>query len=147
MSKTNSNRLFFPAGKHVRKGFKRVSNGFVLLRGSWVMERANRMADEFGMSQSDACRKAHLAWNLLVLMGKDIVTFQYRKLDGTLRQARGTLDPFKDPAFLEAMYKLAEQRCGHEDEPYDISLDTVNYWDMDKHGWRTFLIRFLDGQR
>ena len=31
-----------------------------------------------------------------------------------------------------------------EIEPSDNPLDTVTYWDMDKRGWRTFLIRKLD---
>ena len=123
---------------------KKAKNEEADLLSSWVMERANRMTTEYGVPQDEACRKAHLAKHLVELMGKGVVAFQYRKLDGTLRQARGTLCRDCSPEYDEALRRMAERNPENEIEPSDNPLDTVTYWDMDKRGWRTFLIRFLE---
>jgi len=111
---------------------------------SWVMERANRMVTEYGLEQGDACRKAHLAKHIVELMGSGVVAFQYRKLNGTLRQARGTLCRDCSPEYDEALRRIAERNGEQESETQENPLDSVTYWDMDKRGWRTFLIRYLD---
>ena len=111
---------------------------------SWVMERANRMVAEYGLEQSDACRKAHLAKRIVELMGSGVVAFQYRKLNGQLRQARGTLCRECSPEYDEALRRMAERNPENETRTQENPLDTVTYWDMDKCGWRTFLIRKLE---
>ena len=108
------------------------------------MERANRMATEYDVPQDEACRKAHLAKRIVELMGQGVVAFQYRKLDGTLRQARGTLCRDCSPEYDEALRRIAERNAENEKGAQENPLDTVTYWDMDKRGWRTFLIRFLE---
>jgi hypothetical protein len=108
------------------------------------MERANRMATEYDVPQDEACRKAHLAKHLVELMGRGVVAFQYRKLDGQLRQARGTLCRDCSPEYDEALRRMAERNPENETRTQENPLDTVTYWDMDKRGWRTFLIRKLE---
>ncbi len=123
---------------------KKTKNEVADSLSSWVMERANRMTTEYGVPQDEACRKAHLAKHLVELMGQGVVTFQYRKLDGTLRQARGTLCRDCSPEYDEALRRMAERNPENETRTQENPLDTVTYWDMDKRGWRTFLIRFLE---
>ena len=123
---------------------KKTKNEEADLLGSWVMERANRMATEYDVPQDEACRKAHLAKRIVELMGQGVVAFQYRKLDGTLRQARGTLCRDCSPEYDEALRRIAERNAENEKGAQENPLDTVTYWDMDKRGWRTFLIRFLE---
>ena len=123
---------------------KKTKNEVADSLSSWVMERANRMTTEYGVPQDEACRKAHLAKHLVELMGQGVVTFQYRKLDGTLRQARGTLCRDCSPEYDEALRRMAERNPENETRTQENPLDTVTYWDMDKRGWRTFLIRKLE---
>ena len=112
---------------------------------SWVMERADRMCNEYGISRREACRKAHLAKNIVELMGTSVVQFQYRKKDGTLRQARGTLCIEMSPEYDEALRRMAERQTEKSSQKKDENpLDYVTYWDMDKRGFRSFLIRNLD---
>ena len=124
---------------------KKAKNEEADLLGSWVMERANRMATEYDVPQDEACRKAHLAKRIVELMGRGVVAFQYRKLNGQLRQARGTLCRECSPEYDEALRRIAERNPENETRTQENPLDTVTYWDMDKRGWRTFLIRFLEG--
>ena len=123
---------------------KKAKNEEADLLSSWVMERANRMTTEYGVPQDEACRKAHLAKHLVELMGQGVVEFQYRKLNGQLRQARGTLCRECSPEYDEALRRMAERNPENETRTQENPLDTVTYWDMDKCGWRTFLIRFLE---
>jgi hypothetical protein len=60
------------------------------LLNRWVFDLANALIDE-GWARKDAFKKAHVARNLLELMGKGWVEFSYKKSDGTTRQAVGTL--------------------------------------------------------
>lgn len=52
------------------------------------------------------------------------VSFKFRKTDGSVREARGTLNNNLIP----------------EDKRSDIKTDgpSVTYWDMDRAGWRAF---------
>ena len=123
---------------------KKAKNEEADLLSSWVMERANSMTTEYGVPQDEACRKAHLAKRIVELMGRGVVEFQYRKLNGRLRQARGTLCRDCSPEYDEALRRIAERNAENEKGAQENPLDTVTYWDMDKRGWRTFLIRFLE---
>ena len=122
----------------------RKKNETSRLLARWTMERADRMATEYDLPQDEACRKAHLAKHLVELMGKGVVAFQYRKLDGTLRQARGTLCRDCSPEYDEALRRMVERNPENDTRTQENPLDTVTYWDIDKRGWRTFLIRFLE---
>lgn len=60
-------------------------------------------------------------------LGEDVVHFQYTKLDGTLREAHGTLLPSMIP---------------EKDVPVSITPENAkytNYYDLEVGGWRTFI--------
>lgn len=55
------------------------------------------------------------------------VTFEYKKKDGTIRTARGTLNGGMIPS--ENWPKQAPTSAP----------DNVRYWDLDSEGWRSFI--------
>jgi hypothetical protein len=57
------------------------------------MELAAFLCDEHDMSKSSAMELAHLTRELLQRLGEGRVWFRYRKEDGTIREAVGTLCP------------------------------------------------------
>ena len=63
---------------------------------------------------------------------KGIVEFEYRKKNGEIRSAHGTLN-------IEVM--------GEENTPkgtgYEVSDDIIRYYDTDSKGWRSFIIENL----
>ncbi len=63
------------------------------LLSRWVMELAAFLQDEHDMSKSSAMGLAHLTRELLQRLGEGRVWFEYRKEDGTIREAVGTLCP------------------------------------------------------
>lgn len=102
------------------------------LLGAWVCDLANRLMDESGLpvTRREAFRQAHLMRRLLEALGQGVVQFSYRKADGTLRRARGTLAAGFDPLF-DAYQAKGD---GHRD---DDAL-CFAYWDLDKHAFRAF---------
>ena len=101
------------------------------LLGAWVCDLANRLINdcETPMTRTEAFTKAHLARELLENLGKGKVCFQYKKKNGDLREAYGTLRGGIDPKFDKY---VEERRSKHED-----SLN-FTYWDLKKHAFRTF---------
>ena len=61
-------------------------------------------------------------------MSTSIVTFSYWKKDGTIREARGTLDLQRIPA--------DKHPKGNQSAKVNHSI--VNYFDLDKQEWRSF---------
>ena len=104
------------------------------LLGAWVCDLANRLMDESGLpvTRREAFRQAHLMRRLLEALGEGVVQFSYRKADGTLRRARGTLAAGFDPLFDAYEYKAPLQPT-----VYDDAL-CFAYWDLDKHAFRAF---------
>ena len=106
------------------------------LLGAWVCELANNLMNECetSMTRTEAFRRAHLARELLEKLGQGKVCFQYRKQDGELREAYGTLRAGIDPVFDKYVEerRSKERRSKHED-----SLN-FTYWDLEKNGFRTF---------
>ena len=104
------------------------------LLGAWVCDLANRLINdcETPMTQSEAFRKAHLTRELLENLGKGKVCFQYRKQNGELREAYGTLRRGIDPAFDAYVYK-DEAKTNQNAESLNFT-----YWDLEKKGFRTF---------
>ena len=96
-----------------------------------MCDLANRLTDdsEVPMVRSEAFRQAHLVRRLLERLGQGAVTFRYRKADGSLRRARGTLARGIDPEF-DAYVGDGKRR----------DTDTLNftYWDLQKHAFRSF---------
>ena len=59
------------------------------LENRWAFDLANRLMDEAGFDRSKAFKQAFLVRELLGHLGQGVVTFEYMKQDGTLRQSRG----------------------------------------------------------
>lgn len=63
-----------------------------LMRTAWQFVRVN------GFSMSDALKQAWLHFKLRARMAKGVVKFYFQKVDGSIREAWGTLDPRRIPA-------------------------------------------------
>ena len=115
------------------------------LLGAWVCELANNLCNEsdIPMTRREAFRKAHMARELLERLGEGVVTFEYEKKDGTRRTARGTLCNGVDVAFdtYETPTKPPQGEASVT-PPWGRrrGVDPTNftYWDVEKHGFRTF---------
>ena len=108
------------------------------LMNRWVFDHANAMMDEFNMNRSEAFRRAHLARELVVALGQGVVTFEYEKKNGDLREAMGTLrwgidptTPTRPPQGEDSVTPPRRRRR----EPDSLNF---TYWDLEKHGFRTF---------
>ena len=97
----------------------------------WVMELAHYLEAEYELEWSEALRKAHLTKTILGLMGTSVVRFAYRKQDGTLREARGTLCRELSAAFAAYQYVQTV-------EEVVWPRATFTYWDLDREAFRTF---------
>ena len=97
----------------------------------WVMELAHYLEAEYELEWSEALRKAHLTKTILGLMGTSVVRFTYRKQDGTLREARGTLCRQMSAGFAAYQFVMLL-------EVFIWPRATFSYWDMDKNGFRSF---------
>ena len=106
----------------------------------WVMELANYLMAEKGIDDKTALRKAHLTRNLLRALGEGKVTFSYRKQDGSLRTAHGTLRHGICKAFDEYRYASDEAEDTASEWPYSHFV----YWDLDRQGFRSFRAEDLE---
>ena len=106
----------------------------------WVMELANYLMAEKGIDDKTALRKAHLTRNLLRALGEGKVTFSYRKQDGSLRTAHGTLRHGICREFDEYRYASDEAEDTASEWPYSHFV----YWDLDRQGFRSFRAEDLE---
>lgn len=106
----------------------------------WVMDLANYLSEEKGVSRSAALHKAHLTKALLQALGEGEVTFTYLKKDGTLRTAHGTLRHGICREFDE--YSYANEKS--DDEAVEWPYDVFVYWDLDRQGFRSFRAEDLE---
>ena len=106
----------------------------------WVMELGNYLIQEKGLDFSTAMRKAHLTKNLLKALGKGAVRFSFRKKDGTLRTALGTLAHGICREYDEYQYTGSEI----DDEGVEWPYSHFAYWDIEKQGFRSFRAECLD---
>ena len=97
-----------------------------LMRNAWYMVK------NFSMSLADAMRQAWRIFKLKSAMHKGIVKFQFKKLDGTLRDAIGTLTDDVLATLVGGQY-------------YNPSYKTVPYYDCEKGAWRCFRKELLIG--
>jgi len=100
------------------------------LMQAWAMALASHLMDQTPMNRAEALRQAYLVRRVLEGMGRGVVVFTYKKGDGSLRQARGTLCRGVSRAFDEYQYSNGENATHRE--------DTYCYWDLDAEGFRAF---------
>ncbi|WP_431422212.1 SH3 beta-barrel fold-containing protein [Bacteroides hominis] len=90
-----------------------------------VMSLAWQFVRKNGFSMSEALRSAWVNMKLKAEMKKKIVKFYFKKVDGSVREAYGTLNEKLMPA-ITGTDKRAKN-------------DTVTtYWDTERESWRCF---------
>ena len=102
------------------------------LLSRWVMELAAFLQDEYDLSKSSTMELAHLTRELLQRLGEGRVWFEYRKEDGTIREAVGTLCPGISEKFDS--YEVKGDSHGKNRWP----CEEFTYWDLEREGFRTF---------
>ena len=106
----------------------------------WVMELAHYLWYEKDLEYQQAMRKAHLTKNLLKALGEGKVMFTYRKKDGSLRTAHGTL---RHGICREYdAYHYTSQVS--EDEEKEWPYSHFTYWDLDCQCFRSFRAEDLE---
>jgi hypothetical protein len=98
----------------------------------WTMELAAFLKEKHNMERKAAMEKAHLNRELITHLGSGRVWFVYRKEDGTLREACGTLCKGISKKFDE--YECKTSRKKADQWPTEVFV----YWDLDKEAFRTF---------
>jgi len=89
-----------------------------------IMREAHGFIRIAGISLSDALKKAWANFKLKVSMSKGIVKFYFKKIDGTIREAYGTLNSRNLPAT-----EMEKRRKN----------DTIQvYFDTEKQSWRCY---------
>jgi len=92
---------------------------------SSIMSEAHRFIRIAGLNLSEALKKAWANFKLKVAMSKGIVKFYFQKVDGTIREAYGTLAG----KFILAIAGTDNRKKN----------DTVQvYFDTEKGEWRCF---------
>ena len=103
------------------------------LLARWVTSLANKLQYHKMLTQSDAFKQAHLTRDLLTALGEGEVEFTYRKEDGFIRKARGTLCKGVCPGYDSYQPKTDRKprRRDEEDTAYC-------YFDIDRNEFRSF---------
>lgn len=86
---------------------------------AWTFVKRN------GYSMSDALKCAWANIKLRAMLGKKVVEFYFKKTDGTLRQAFGTLNE-----------KLVPATSGNDKRAKNETIQV--YYDSEKQSWRSF---------
>lgn len=98
-----------------------------------VMQVAWQFVRRYGFTMSEALKTAWRNIKLRAAMRKGIVKFYYQKVDGTMREAYGTLKESLVPAL-----------SGNDSRKKSDTVQT--YYDTEKESWRCFkrqnLVRF-----
>ena len=84
---------------------------------------------------SDLVRHAWYFENLREWLRKGVVTFSYWKKDGTIREAKGTLNDLFIP--------LDKRPKGNT--PPSGGWGALNYFDLDRNDWRSFAVTHYIG--
>ncbi len=114
----------------------------------WTLELANWLMSEKDLERREAFLKAHLTRRLLDGLGQGVVVFQYRKENGEIRQARGTLCPGVSEDFDHYEYKRDDSDAFSRADERGVYV----YFDLDRNAFRLFatwrLINvYQDGRR
>ena len=100
----------------------------------WTLELANWLMSEKDLERREAFRKAHLVRRLLDRLGRGVVVFQYRKENGEIRQARGTLCPGVSEDFDRYEYKREDADAFSRADEHGVYV----YFDLDRRAFRSF---------
>ena len=107
------------------------------LGNRWVFDCANQLMADEGMERKAAFRQAVRAYHLLELLGKGEVHFEYLKVNGEKRHARGTLCHGISAEFDNYEFKNDKPDVGQTD------FGIIAYFDLDKNEFRCLHIRNL----
>ena len=91
-----------------------------------IMSEAHRFIKIAGLSLSEALKKAWANFKLKVSMSKGIVKFYFQKVDGSIREAYGTLSEKLVP-FTDVSKGIVKKNN-----------TTQTYFDTEKQEWRCF---------
>ena len=92
---------------------------------SMIMTEAHRFIKIAGISLSEALKKAWRNFKLVLKMKSGIVKFYFNKVDGSIREAYGTLSE-----------KLMPTTTGNEKRAKNASIQV--YFDTEKQEWRCY---------
>ena len=109
------------------------------MMSSWTLELANWLMSERDMTRREAFLKAHLVRRLLDGLGQGVVVFQYRKENGEIRQARGTLCPGVSEDFDHYEYKRDDSDAFCRADERGVYV----YFDLDRRAFRSFSAKGL----
>ena len=104
------------------------------MMSSWTLELANWLMIEKDLERREAFLKAHLARRLLDGLGQGVVVFQYRKENGEIRQARGTLCPGVSEDYDRYEYKRDDSDAFSRADERGVYV----YFDLDRRAFRSF---------
>jgi hypothetical protein len=104
------------------------------MMSSWTLELANWLMSEKDLERREAFLKAHLVRRLLDGLGQGVVVFQYRKENGEIRQARGTLCPGVSEDFDHYEYKRDDSDAFSRADERGVYV----YFDLDRRAFRSF---------
>ena len=97
--------------------------------------RKNHQSSMSNHQWSDLVRHAWYFENLREWLRKGVVTFSYWKKDGTIREAKGTLNDLFIPL----------DKRPHMDLQHEPNYSAVAYFDLDKQEWRSFAVTHFIG--
>ena len=100
----------------------------------WTLELANWLMIEKDLERREAFLKAHLVRRLLDGLGQGVVVFQYRKENGEIRQARGTLCPGVSEDYDRYEYKRDDSDAFSRADERGVYV----YFDLDRRAFRSF---------
>ena len=92
---------------------------------SEIMKLAHTFIKRYGVTMSEALRSAWRNAKLRIAMTKGIVKFYCQKIDGTIREAYGTLEPGRIPPVT-----------GNDTRRRNDSVQT--YYDTEREEWRCY---------
>ena len=87
---------------------------------STVFKRAHQIVKNTGVKFSEALKKSWSIYRLLKTMGRKPTVFTYKKLNGEIREARGTIQHVTSKTERKTNYAV------------------VTYFDLNKNGVRCF---------
>ena len=104
------------------------------MMSSWTLELANWLMIEKDLERREAFLKAHLVRRLLDGLGQGVVVFHYRKENGEIRQARGTLCPGVSEDYDRYEYKRDDSDAFSRADERGVYV----YFDLDRRAFRSF---------